>query len=96
MIMRSATEQTIISVSAKMTAGGSVTAVGSGVAGKTIRTAAENPEAISQVVQWTDVGVICGIVVGVLGLAAQIFFHWRRDARERELHRMKVQGMQDQ
>ena len=96
MFMRSATEQTIISVSAKMTAGGSVTAVGSGVAGKTIRTASENPEAISQVIQWTDVGVICGIVVGVLGLAAQIFFHWRRDVREREVHRIKLEGMRNQ
>lgn len=95
MFMRAATEQTIISVSAKMTAGGSVTAVGSGVAGKTIRTAAENPETISQVIQWTDVGVVCGIVVGVVGLLAQIFFHWRRDGRERELHRLKLEGMRN-
>lgn len=35
----------------------------------------------------SDVGVIAGIVVAVLGLAAQTWLGMRRDARECQLHR---------
>lgn len=93
MIMRSTTEHTIISVSTKMSAGGSVTAVGSGVAGKTISLAAENPETAQQFVAWADIGVAAGIIVGVIGLVAQIVFMYRKDARERELHKATLDGM---
>jgi len=92
-MLRDATEQTIISVSGKFAAGGSVTAVGSGVAGKTMQIAAADPEIISSAIVWADIGVIFGIVVGALGLLAQLFFHIRRDRRETKLFTAEMEKM---
>ncbi len=90
MILRSATEQTIINVSGKMAAGGSVTAVGSGFTGKTIQLAAENPDTVSSALAWADIGVICGIAVGAAGFASQFFFNLRRDRRDALRHNAEM------
>ena len=37
-----------------------------------------------------EIGVIVGIVVGVIGLAAQMYFGITRHRREKELHRRKM------
>ncbi|OFE11396.1 hypothetical protein PHACT_12630 [Pseudohongiella acticola] len=88
--MRSTTEQTIISVSTKMTAGGGVTAVGSGVAGKTLRITTENPEIANNAMAWADIGVICGIVIGLAGFIVQVVVAYRRDRRETIFHRQRM------
>lgn len=82
MFIRSATEQTVINASGKVAAGGSVTALGSGVAGKL----APSPVVGSLGLTLSDFGVIVGIIVAVSGLAAQIYFLKRRDKRETALH----------
>ena len=89
-MLRDTAEQTIISVSGKVAAGGSATAVGSGVAGKAATAIAEHPEAAAQVIAWADVGVMFGIVVAVGGLISQVYFNWRRDRRETRLHVAKM------
>lgn len=82
MFIRSATEQTVINASGKVAAGGSVTALGSGVAGKL----APSPVVSALGLTLSDFGVIVGIIVAVSGLAAQIYFLKRRDKRETALH----------
>lgn len=37
-------------------------------------------------------GVVIGAVVGLVGLAFQVWLGMRREKRERELHRMKMNG----
>lgn len=32
--------------------------------------------------EWTILGIFCGIVIGAVGLIAQLWFQWRRDQRE--------------
>jgi uncharacterized membrane protein YebE (DUF533 family) len=89
-MLRDTAEQTIISISGKVAAGGSATAVGSGVAGKAAMVVVENPDAAAQVIAWSDVGVICGIVAAGGGLLSQVYFNWRRDRRETKLHQAKM------
>jgi len=92
-MIRETAEQTIISVSGKVAAGGSATAVGSGVAGKTIVAVVENPEAVASAMSWADIGVIIGIVVAVGGLITQVYFSFRRDIRESRLHQAQMQKL---
>jgi len=53
-MLRDTAEQTVISISGKVAAGGSATAVGSGMAGKAAMVMAENPDAAAQVIAWSD------------------------------------------
>lgn len=39
-----------------------------------------------------EIGVIVGIIVGVVGLAAQLYFGISRHRREKELHRKHMDG----
>lgn len=38
---------------------------------------------------FNEIGVAAGIVIALAGFALQVFFGWRRDRRERELHRLQ-------
>lgn len=92
-MLRDATEQTIIGVSGKIAAGGSATAVGSGVTGKAIQLAAENPDVASAAMAWADVGIVCGMVVAAGGWASQIYFNVRRDSREKRLYEEQLRKL---
>lgn len=89
-MLRDTAEQAVINISAKVAAGGSATAVGSGVVGKVGRAAVDNPDIVSPIVNWADVGVACGIIVGGGGLLSQIYFGWRRDRRESKLYKARM------
>lgn len=41
----------------------------------------------------SEVGVIVGIVTAVIGLAVQLFFGLRRDAREQQLHALSLEKL---
>lgn len=43
-----------------------------------------------------EAAVISGIVLGTLGLLTNIFFRYRADKREREIHNLKVQELKNQ
>lgn len=88
MFLRSATEQTLASIGAKMTAGGSVTATGSGIAGITLQAA--NPDAVTGGIILADIGIVVGIFVGVAGLLTQLFFQWDRRRREVAFHKAQM------
>ncbi|MCP5345123.1 MAG: hypothetical protein H7A05_10930 [Pseudomonadales bacterium] len=89
-MFRETTEQTIISVSGKVAAGGSFTAAGSGITAKAVNVAAENPDIASNVIAWADVGVIIGIVGAVGGLLINLFFSIRKDRREAAFHKARM------
>ena len=81
MLLRSATEQTVINASGKLAAGGSAAAIGSGVAGKL------SPAPVIEAgLSLSDIGVIVGIIVAITGLIAQLYFMRRKDRRETALH----------
>ena len=40
----------------------------------------------------SQIGVVVGIAVGIVGLALQIWYTMRRDRREQELHRQRMSG----
>ena len=42
-----------------------------------------------------EFAALCGIVVGVVGLAVQWYYNRRRDRREQELHAVKLKRWQD-
>lgn len=92
-MFRETTEQTIISVSGKVAAGGSFTAAGSGITAKAVNVAAENPDIASNVIAWADVGVIIGIVGAVGGLLINLFFSIRKDRRETALYKARMAGI---
>ena len=69
----------------KILAAGSVTAGGSGMAGKVVRQAAEDPSFAERAMSLADIGVIVGITLGVIGYLTQLFFHIRRDRRDKKL-----------
>ena len=92
-MLRETTEQTIISVSGRVAAGGSFTAAGSGITAKAVNVAAENPDIASNVIAWADVGVIIGIVGAVGGLLINLFFSIRKDRRETALHKARMAGI---
>lgn len=89
-MLRETTEQTIISVSGRVAAGGSFTAAGSGITSKAVNVAAENPELASNVIAWADIGVIIGIVGAVGGLLINLFFSIRKDRREAAFHKARM------
>lgn len=90
---QTAVEQTIISVSGKVAGAGGLTAAGSGAAGKIVQSVSENPNLAAQAVEWSTIGVISGIVVGVIGLIVQIAFHWRRDRRETRVYEARIEAI---
>jgi len=66
----------------------------------TAQTAAEmttySGSAVAAVAGWfslSQLGVIVGIITALIGLAAQIYFSVRRERRERELHKLKVEQL---
>lgn len=77
--------QAAISVSGKVTAGGSITAVGSGVAGKTAQMVSENPETAQAAITLADAGVLFGMVVGGVGLVVNVYFKWQRHRMDKVL-----------
>lgn len=77
------------SVGVKILAAGSVTAGGSGMAGKVVRQASEDPAFAERAMSLSDIGVIVGIALGFIGFATQVFFQWRRN-REQAAHNRAV------
>lgn len=80
-----ALDEAATSVGVKILAAGSVTAGGSGMAGKVARQASEDPAFAERAMSLADIGVIVGITLGVIGYLTQVFFQWRRN-REQAAH----------
>lgn len=92
-MIRDAAEQAVISISGKVAAGGSATAVGSGITGKTIQAMSQNPDVAANAMAWADVGVFVGSAVAVVGLLSQTYFNVRRDRRDTRLHNAQMSDM---
>lgn len=80
-----AIESAVITYSSYVTKGSGVTAVGAGISQKM----AETPEALTL----SDIGVYAGMAGVLIGLVVNVVAHWRRDRREQELHRLKVEAI---
>lgn len=79
-----AIEQFAITMGSKVGATGTITAVGSGAAGKLAENVAANPATAQNVIEWSTIGVQSGILLGLLGFAVQAYYQRKRNKREEE------------
>jgi len=77
-----ALEQIVINLSGKVGVAGTVTAVGSGAASRMAVEMTANPEIAGNVIQWSTIGMWCGVAIGICGYLTQSFYSHRRDKRE--------------
>ncbi|WP_299195726.1 hypothetical protein [uncultured Amphritea sp.] len=88
MNQHSTVDTAVITYSGYVTKGSGVTAVGAGISQRI----AESPEMITM----ADIGVIAGIAGVVIGLVVNVVANWRRDRREQEFHRLRIEALKNQ
>lgn len=96
MSIRETIEHTALGVSNKLLATGVATAAGSGGAARIAENSAANPEFAARIITMADIGVVVGILMGILGLCSQIYFHRRAEQREIEHNRATLHEAQEQ
>jgi len=85
-----ALEQTIIAISGKAAWFGGAVAAGSGVVHKTVDGISNSPDVAERMLALSDLGIICGMTVGIVGVTSKVIFEIRADRRAERIARAQI------